>query len=92
MIMSDSARTKQVMKGFSAVAAASLFALAQGCATQPGQSGQSPADYAQAGSQAADSGPTDGMQDQHDSGAKKAGHHQRRANPYFRTTTSTSEG
>src|SRR6185312_9613542 len=33
-----------------------------------------------------------GMQDRHDSGAKKAWHHQRRANPYFRTTTSTSEG
>ncbi|HEX5461123.1 MAG TPA: hypothetical protein VFX20_14255 [Steroidobacteraceae bacterium] len=90
--MSDSARTRQVMKGFSAVAAASLFALAQGCATQPGQSGQSSADYMQAGSQAADSAAMDGMQDEHDSGGKKAWHHQRRANPYFRTTTSTSEG
>jgi len=92
VIMSDAARTRSIMQGFSALAAASLLALVQGCATQPGQAGQSSADYAQADSQAANSGATDGTQDRHDSGAKKAWHEQRRANPYFRTTTSTSEG
>ena len=51
MNMSDGVRNKLVMKGLTAGAAASLFALV-GCAMQPTQSSQSAADYAQADSRA----------------------------------------
>ena len=92
MTMSDPVRSKIVMKGFSALAAASLFALVQGCATQPTQSSSSSsADYAQMDSSTADSGSADGMQDKQDSGAKKDRHHHK-MNPYFRTAASTTEG
>src|SRR6185437_2747846 len=88
--MSDSARTQLAMKGLSAVAAASLFAIA-GCAMQPTRSSQAPADYSQPDPPAADSGSSDGTHASHDSDAKEERHHHG-MNPYFRTATSTTEG
>ena len=94
MTMSDPVRSKLLMKGLSAVAAASLFALVQGCATQPTQSSSSSSssDYAQTDSSAADASPSDGMHDKQDANAKKDWHHHGMMNPYFRTATSTTEG
>ncbi len=84
--MSDSVRSKLLMKGISSVAAASLLALA-GCALQPAQN-EAASDYAQADSASNNSAtsasaPTDAH-----------GRHARMhsGNPYFRTVTSTSEG
>ena len=96
MTMSDSARTRLMKKGISAIAAASLFALVQGCAVQPTQSSPSSTDYSQpdppaADSASTDSASTDGMHDKHDSDAKRDWHHHG-MNPYFRTATSTTEG
>ena len=93
MTMSDPVRCKLLMRGFSAVAAASLFALVQGCATQPAQSSSasSSSDYVQADSSSSDSASTDSMHDKHDADANKDRHHHM-MNPYFRTATSTTEG
>jgi carboxypeptidase C (cathepsin A) len=77
-------------KSISAVAAASLFALVQGCALQPPQNQQS-AGYASTDTSAADSGTADQMSSDHGPAAKKA-HGQHEGNPYFRTVTSTTEG
>ena len=90
MIMRDALRSKLVMKGISAVAAASLFALVQGCATLPSKS-QSSADYAPADTAAADSGTTDQASSDQGSDAKN-GHRHHEGNPYFRTLASTSPG
>jgi carboxypeptidase C (cathepsin A) len=88
MIMSDTVRSKLILKGIPAVAAASLFALV-GCAMLPTQN-QSSNDYAQANSASNDSGSTDNTPADHGHGAERARHHE--GNPYFRTVTSTSEG
>src|SRR5690348_6898574 len=89
MIMSDQVRSRLVMKGISAAAAASVFALVQGCATQPAQS-QATSGYAQADSGATDSAATDSAP----AGKEHAGHdaHHHKDNPYFRTVTSTTPG
>jgi carboxypeptidase C (cathepsin A) len=89
--MSDQMRKTLLSKGVSVVAAASLFALVQGCATQPSQPSQDQpsADYAQADSSGADAGPGEHASGEHGPGAK-GDHHKR--NPYFRTVTSTTEG
>jgi carboxypeptidase C (cathepsin A) len=74
------------MKGISAVAAASLFALIQGCAIQPSQNQQptdnTPTDTASTDTSTSDSGTADHK--------KVRGHHE--GNPYFRTATSTATG
>jgi carboxypeptidase C (cathepsin A) len=90
MTMSEKTRQALVTKGISAAAAASLFALIQGCALQPTQSSQPSADYAQADSSAADAGPAEDMSAKHGSRWAKA--HEHKGNPYFRTVTSTTEG
>jgi carboxypeptidase C (cathepsin A) len=76
MIMTDAVRSKLVMKGISAGAAALLFALVQGCATQP---------------TTADSAAADQAASDHGTEARNA-HDHHKGNPYFRTATSTSEG
>ncbi|MDE2261895.1 MAG: peptidase S10 [Gammaproteobacteria bacterium] len=78
------------MKGISAVAAASVFALVQGCATQPSQN-QPSADYASSDGAAAGAGSADQTSSDHGLGAKKADEHHK-GNSYFRTVTSTTEG
>ena len=87
--MSDPVRSKLVMKGISAAVAASLFALVQGCATQPSQS-QASSDYVQADSGSTDSGSADSAP------ADKGHHghdvHHHMGNPYFSTVTSTTPG
>jgi len=89
MTMSDPVRSKLVMKGISAAVAASLFALVQGCATQPSQS-QASSDYVQADSGSTDSGSADSAP------ADKGHHghdvHHHMGNPYFSTVTSTTPG
>ncbi|HEX4268930.1 MAG TPA: hypothetical protein VHY36_13665 [Steroidobacteraceae bacterium] len=77
-------------KIISALAAASLFALVQGCALQPQQNQQS-AGHASTDTSTADSGTSDQMSSDHGPASKKA-HGHPAANPYFRTVTSTSEG
>jgi len=74
------------MKSISAIAAASLFALA-GCALQPAQT-QSSGDTTATNTTASDSGADDA------NGAARAtsAPEHRKGNPYFRTVTSTSEG
>jgi len=95
MTMSDKRRQTLIKRGFCAVAAACLFALIQGCATQPTRT-QSSTDYASSESGSADSGlaesgSADQMSSEHGPGAKGApGHH--KINPYFHTVTSTTEG
>ena len=89
MSMSDPVGSKLIVKGISALAAASLFALMQGCATQPTQA-QSSTDYASSDSGSADSGSPDQMSSDHGLGAKSAGGHHPKNNPYFDTATSTT--
>ncbi|MGH8289178.1 MAG: S10 family peptidase [Steroidobacteraceae bacterium] len=84
--MSDPVRSKLITKGISAVAAASLFALVQGCATQPTQN-QTASGYAQADPPSADSASIDPPAD-HGQGKH---HHHPKGSPYFRTVTSTTE-
>src|SRR5581483_9688718 len=99
MTMSNPVHSKLLIRGIPAVAAASLFALVQGCAMQPTQSSSSSSsssDYAQADSSSADSASADsgsgnGMHEKHDTDAKKDWHHHK-MNPYFHTATSTTEG
>jgi len=86
-------RQALIKKGISAAAAASLFALVQGCAMQPTQT-QSSTDYAPSDSASTDSGSTDsGTADQKSTKrsdwAKSHGH---KGNLYFRTATSTTAG
>jgi carboxypeptidase C (cathepsin A) len=90
MTMGDPIRHKLVMKGVSAVAAASLFALVQGCAMQPSQK-QTSSDYAPADASATDSGTAAPMTSDDGSKAKKA-HAHHPGNPYFSTATSTTAG
>ncbi|MGH8319664.1 MAG: S10 family peptidase [Steroidobacteraceae bacterium] len=82
--MSDPVRSKLIMRGISAAAAASVFALVQGCAMQPTQD-QASNGYTQAQSTPTDSGAAD-----QGHGAAQAHHY--KGNPYFRTATSTTEG
>jgi len=99
MTMSNPVHSKLLIRGLPAIAAASLFALVQGCAMQPTQSSSSSSsssDYAQADSSSADSasadsGSSNGMHEKHDADAKKDWHHHK-MNPYFRTAASTTEG
>ena len=90
MTMSDPVSSKLVRKGISAVAAACLFALLQGCAMQPAQNQQS-ADYAAADTSTTDSTTTGQMSSDNGADAKKAQRHHQ-GNPYFNTVTSTTEG
>ncbi|MGB6487567.1 MAG: hypothetical protein WBE91_11845 [Steroidobacteraceae bacterium] len=83
--MRDPVRNKLVMKGIFTVAAASLFALVQGCALQPAQNQQS-ADNVSTDNAATDTSATDSAA----SAKKPHGHHA--GNPYFRTATSTTTG
>jgi carboxypeptidase C (cathepsin A) len=85
MIMSDPVRSKLIMKGISAVAAACLFALVQGCATQPTQN-QTSNGYAQTDPPAGDSASSDPPPADHAQGK----HHHLKGSPYFRTVTSTT--
>src|SRR5690348_18319164 len=87
MTMSDKMRQTLIKKGLSAAAAACLFALVQGCATQPMQT-QTSTDYVAADPASTDPGPADPAPDIH---GHRADHH-RQGSPYFRTVTSTSEG
>ena len=87
--MSGSAHSRLVMKGIPAIAAASLFALAQGCATQTAQT-RSSSGYAQADSGPTDSGSAASAQTNERNGAHRA--HHPKGNPYFRTATSTTPG
>jgi carboxypeptidase C (cathepsin A) len=86
MIMSDPIRSKLMLKGLSAVAAASLFALVQGCATQPTQS-QTSNSYAQTDPPAGDPASNDPPPADHGRGK----HPRHKGSPYFRTVTSTTE-
>ncbi|MFZ0498386.1 MAG: hypothetical protein WAU49_16825 [Steroidobacteraceae bacterium] len=88
--MSDLVRSKLLMKGLSAVTAASLFALA-GCALQPSQNQQSSDHASMTDTSTTDSGTADSMSSTQGSGANKA-HDRHDGNPYFRTVTSTTEG
>ena len=73
------------MKGISAVAAATLFALVQGCAIQPPQNQQA-ADNVSTDNPSTETSATDSR-----TTANKA-HRHHDTNPYFRTVTSTTEG
>jgi carboxypeptidase C (cathepsin A) len=86
MSMTEKLRQTLMKKGSSAVAAACLLALVQGCATQPAQN-QGSSDYVQADSAATDSGSTE-----HTAADEKHGkhEHQHKGNPYFSTATSTT--
>src|SRR6185437_3520015 len=94
MSMSEMTRKALLAKGISAAVAACLFAVVQGCATQPAQT-QGPSDYAassdsaSADSASADSAASDNSSTEESHGSK---HHRHKVNPYFRTLTSTSEG
>jgi carboxypeptidase C (cathepsin A) len=79
-----------VRKGIPAAAAASLFALVQGCAMQPSQN-QPSADYAAGSTSSTDSGTGGQMSGDPGPAAKKGDEHHA-GNPYFRTATSTTEG
>ncbi|MGH8289176.1 MAG: S10 family peptidase [Steroidobacteraceae bacterium] len=85
--MSDKMRQTLLAKGIAAAAAAGLFALIQGCATQPTQAGASN-DYAQADPAPTDSGTVDPPAD-HRHGWQHPHH---KGNRYFRTVTSTTAG
>ena len=89
MTMSDPAHAKLIMKGISAATAACLFAVMQGCATQPPQE-QASTDYAQANSSGSDTGNA-GHASAEQRPRTDVGHHHT-ASPYFRTVTSTTEG
>ena len=98
MIMSDKIRKALVIKSISAAAAACLFAVVQGCATQPTQT-QSSNDYAPSDSASTDTAMTDSESTEASSTDNKAGGHSRwatahdhKGNAYFRTVTSTTEG
>ena len=86
MIMSDRVRSRLIMKGIPAVAAAALFALV-GCATQPTQN-QASNDSPQADSTSGGAGAADPPADR---GHEVGGDHHRKGNPYFRTATRTTE-
>jgi carboxypeptidase C (cathepsin A) len=79
--MSDNMRTTLLTRGISAAAAACVFALVQGCALQPTQTQSSP-DYASSSSGPSDSSPAE----------QKPEARSHKGNPYFRTTTTTTEG
>jgi carboxypeptidase C (cathepsin A) len=89
MTMSDKMRQTLITRGLSAAAAACLFALVQGCATQPTQTAAAndyaPSDPAATASAAADPPAADPPH-----GAEH-GHH-RKPNPYFRTASRTTAG
>ena len=91
MIMSDAVSKTLTVKGICAVAAASCFALVQGCALQPtrnqaaGTSG-----YALSASPADDGAATDPPGDPR--GSPPAAGKRHRHNPYFRTVSSTTSG
>jgi carboxypeptidase C (cathepsin A) len=89
MIMSDPIRSPLIMKGISAVTAACVFALVQGCATQPTQA-QSTSGYAQMDSGSTDSGSANSAPADKGHAGHDAHHHE--GNPYFRTATSTTPG
>ena len=90
--MSEMTRKVLLAKGVSAAVAACLFAVVQGCATQPTQT-QSSSDYAASSDSAsADSASAENMSAEGSHGAEHHGHHAHKVNPYFRTATSTSEG
>ncbi len=89
MTMSDKMRRTLFKRGVSAAAAACLFAIVQGCATQPTQS-QASSGYAPPESSPADSGAAGSTSGDHGRTAKHGHHH--KTNPYFRTTTSSSAG
>ncbi|HJS88562.1 MAG TPA: hypothetical protein VJ738_01190 [Steroidobacteraceae bacterium] len=84
--MSDRVRSRLIMKGIPAVAAAALFALV-GCATQPTQN-QASNDSPQADSTSGGAGAADPPADR---GHEVGGDHHRKGNPYFRTATRTTE-
>jgi carboxypeptidase C (cathepsin A) len=87
MIMSDPVRSTLIRKRLSALAAAaSLFALVQGCATQPTQS-QTSNGYTQTDPAASDSAASDPPPADHGRGK----HPHRKVSPYFRTVTRTTE-
>ena len=98
MTMSEKMRKTLVARGISTAAAACLFAVVQGCATQPTQT-QNSSDYASSDSASTDSGSmdsasTDSAPDDHKSTGKSHWEkgHGHKVNPYFRTATSTTEG
>jgi carboxypeptidase C (cathepsin A) len=89
MSMSGKMRKTFLTKGLAAVTAGCLFAIVQGCATQPSHS-QIATDYA-----ASDSGSSDSAPDQMSSShgpADKSAHEHHKSNPYFRTATSKTGG
>jgi carboxypeptidase C (cathepsin A) len=86
MIMSDPVRSTLIRKRLAALAAASLFALVQGCATQPTQS-QTSNGYTQTDLPASDSAASDPPPAGHGRGK----HPHRKVSPYYRTVTSTTE-
>jgi len=85
MIMSDPVRSKLTVKGLSAVAAAFLFALVQGCATQPTQTQTANGD-AQTDPPASDSASSDPPP----AAPRQGKHHHHKGSPYFRTVTRTT--
>ncbi len=86
--MSDKMRATLLTKGIAAAAAACVFALVQGCATQPTQTQTSP-DYASSDSGPSDPAPADPQPAGKSRWAKAHGHE---SNAYFRTITSTTAG
>jgi carboxypeptidase C (cathepsin A) len=91
MIMSDPVSKKLMVKGICAVAAASCFALVQGCALQPSRNQAAGANgYAQTDPPAGDGAATDPPGDPPGNPRAEGQHH--RHNPYFRTVSSTTSG
>jgi carboxypeptidase C (cathepsin A) len=93
--MSEPMRSDLITKGISAVAAASLFALA-GCALQPTRNpAASTSDYAQADPATAAAPadpPADPPADAAGPQGHAGGHPHHKPNPYFRTAASTTAG
>jgi carboxypeptidase C (cathepsin A) len=96
MIMSDMMRKALLTRGVSAAVAACLFAVVQGCATQPTQTPGS-SDYAASSDSASSDSASSGSASADDMSAEgshgaRHGHQGHKVNPYFRTATRTSEG
>ena len=88
MTMSEKTRQMLIKKSISAAAAACVFAVVQGCATQPTQT-QTSNDYVPSESASTDSGSTEHKSTERSESAKD---HRHKGNPYFRTVSSTTEG
>ncbi len=90
--MSEMTRQALVSRGVAAAMAACLFAVVQGCATQPAQT-QTSSDYAPSDSGSTGSASTDSLSaDDRSAEGSHGAKHGHEVNPYFRTATSTSEG